>query len=277
MGQYFDWVDLDKREYIDGFPWRGGPKLRESSWLGNEETNAALTLLAGRWAGDRVVFLGDYAKFKDETDPFRRAVELELDGRVLDDYYMPGDESDVTGLFASVKESPCNFRWTEDCRKVPYAGPFTLQIEEFRYVVNETAHQYVDRERAPVTDVLRGEICRWDPIPELLCSERDKGACNVADLPGSNEEYDIVGAWFGHIVRPTNEEPPSGYARVASRYIYWWDRRMGPIINASDDAIREAARRCGIDLDTVDYWDEARPRLRRELEDMGLEPRGEEW
>lgn len=82
MGQYFEWVNFDKREIIATDPWPNGQKLHECAYIGCPETDAVLTMLAGDWAGDLVVFLGDYARFKDETHPGRREVERRLDGAI---------------------------------------------------------------------------------------------------------------------------------------------------------------------------------------------------
>lgn len=51
MGQYFNWVNFDKNEIIEDWPWSNGNKLHESAYLGCEETDAALTMLAGDWRG----------------------------------------------------------------------------------------------------------------------------------------------------------------------------------------------------------------------------------
>ena len=102
MGQYFKAVNLDKREVV--CPWciGGGAKLWE--WAANSQ-GAVLTLLlrksdeggggdfygyrkgngeggpirspvspiAGRWAGDRIAFIGDYdsSKLWDQLGSFR--------------------------------------------------------------------------------------------------------------------------------------------------------------------------------------------------------------
>lgn len=85
MGQYFEWVNYDKREIIMIDPWPNGQKLRWCAYIGCPETDAALTMLAGDWAGELVMFLGDYARFKDETRPGRREMEHRLNRAISDD------------------------------------------------------------------------------------------------------------------------------------------------------------------------------------------------
>lgn len=82
MGQYWIPVNLDKREYIDPHKLATGLKLREQ--LANSPgTGAALIVLTtamperrgggdfnedpiiGRWAGDRIALVGDYAEDSD--------------------------------------------------------------------------------------------------------------------------------------------------------------------------------------------------------------------
>ena len=72
MGQYFTAVNLDKEEYVDGHDIDNGAKLLEQvGWMGS--TSTALWLLladnsdarlehayVSRWAGDRIIVLGDY-------------------------------------------------------------------------------------------------------------------------------------------------------------------------------------------------------------------------
>lgn len=82
MGQYWIPVNLDKREYIDPHKLGAGMKLLEQAWNAPGTTAALLLLTAamperrgggdpeehpaiGRWAGDRVAVVGDYAEDSD--------------------------------------------------------------------------------------------------------------------------------------------------------------------------------------------------------------------
>lgn len=237
MGQYFSWVNLDKREFIEDDPWICGLKLIESCYVGNEKTDAALTLLESRWAGDRVVFLGDYASFANETDPFRKAFELELGGKCPEDFMLEELE-DITGLFAYVRDCGRNkhYDWdTESYR--PYEGPFDIEIVDYRFVVDETLKEFVDRATTPVRYISEsGEITRYDPVPELMSSENETGRWG---------EH-VAGRWFGHEIRPAHNHPGEGYAQVATKHTYWDDI---PIITATDEEIRAAIARASIVLD----------------------------
>lgn len=94
MGQYHIPVNLDKREYIHPHKLGDGLKLLEQAFSANGTAGALVLLLAasngddgrgggdfyspdftdviGRWAGDRIALVGDYAE-ADDLDPEHRA------------------------------------------------------------------------------------------------------------------------------------------------------------------------------------------------------------
>ena len=87
MGQYYQIVNIDKREFLDPHQFGDGLKLLEfacsrygiltglaillanSNGRGGGDLMAADKDVAGRWAGDRIVVAGDYAEV---TDPGER-------------------------------------------------------------------------------------------------------------------------------------------------------------------------------------------------------------
>lgn len=79
MGQYFKAVNLDKKEFV--CPWSIGGVAKLWEWCTNKEAGVFPFLLresnergggditkdyatAGRWAGDRIVLIGDYDESK---------------------------------------------------------------------------------------------------------------------------------------------------------------------------------------------------------------------
>ena len=109
MGQYFKAVNIDKKEYVCPWCMHGGAKLWE--WAANTQ-GAVFTLLlrksdgsgggdyygyrrgydegspvpehdaiVGRWAGDRVMLVGDYdsSKLWDDLPQFRNVTEELVD------------------------------------------------------------------------------------------------------------------------------------------------------------------------------------------------------
>ena len=252
MSQYFNWVNLDKGEIIADWPWPNGPGIHESAYLGCEETDAALTMIAGDWAGDLVVFLGDYASFKDEVHPDRRAVERRLGGTPTE-HYMYGC-TDICGRFDYVCDHPevrrpvlsedgCDETW------VPYDGPYDVAIHCYRYVANDAKREYVDRFCTAVRyiDKRTGKIVRYDPVPELMCS----GTRGLED-----PEHEIEGLWFGDAIRPTDEHPGEGYTAVAQWYSYF-----GPPLNCSDGEIGRFISEHGLDSAAGDILEQVYARF----------------
>ncbi|MCO0638283.1 hypothetical protein M8745_20320, partial [Lutimaribacter sp. EGI FJ00014] len=85
MGQYHYIVNLDKCEYLDPHVFDDGLKLNDFSITERGVLTALAVLLArdnglgmgdfpndlavaGRWAGDRITFVGDYAENVEGTD-----------------------------------------------------------------------------------------------------------------------------------------------------------------------------------------------------------------
>lgn len=94
---------------------------------------------------------------------------------------------------------------------VLYDGPFDVAIQSLRYVVNESKREFVDRAVTALryVDDSTGEAVHYDPFPELMCSQVTRQGA---------EGRDILGRWFGDVIRPTNKHPGCGYVAVARDY-----------------------------------------------------------
>lgn len=179
----------------------------DSTFAGGTETasrlnDAVLTLLATRWYGDRVCWCPDTgACFENPVTP----LELEL----RDDPDRPYSFDDVTGLFSDA-EGRYGVDWgTEDyeAEEIPYGGPFDTCVEHWRFVVNLTKGQYIDRARAAVRKVLPGAVTRDDAFPVLLVPTDH--AEMMAD-GGLGQ----LGAWFGDAITATNDRPGDGFEEL---------------------------------------------------------------
>ena len=60
MGQYFKFVNFDKKEMISPYDYDNVAKVMEHSYQGNKFLAAAEKLIKTDWAGNRVLYLGDY-------------------------------------------------------------------------------------------------------------------------------------------------------------------------------------------------------------------------
>ena len=53
MGEYFEWVNVDKKEYITPGDYNKGQKLYETTWKGNSFLMAFKALMSNEWKGSR--------------------------------------------------------------------------------------------------------------------------------------------------------------------------------------------------------------------------------
>lgn len=132
MGQYWIPVNLDKKEFIH--PHRLGTGLKLWEQLANPlGTGAALIILqaampyprgggdlnthegvVGRWAGDRVVLIGDYAE-KDDIPGFEGDASLIYDQcRSLAYEEPPGEYTDISDMVCAVIESELGGKYEGD-------------------------------------------------------------------------------------------------------------------------------------------------------------------
>ena len=136
MGQYHITVNLTKREFIHPHKLGDGLKLREQLWATGGIQSALLLLLAasngrgggdfakdemiGRWAGDRIAVIGDYA----EPGDFRRRRNDPLAGEL---YGLCGESNsgwtDISELVIPVLERECEVKITS-FNKCRLTSPF---------------------------------------------------------------------------------------------------------------------------------------------------------
>lgn len=195
MSQCYTWASFEKKEAID-ICWCGG-KLWESDWTGCKQNNAVLTLLAGRWAGDHLVWYGcEGFDFDDCNTPFKERLLHEYG---IEYFY---ETTDISGVFTDSRgewryNKPIgpNGEWVP----VYYDGPFDTEIRWYRYVVDLDKRQFIDRERTAVHCVVPGEVWRDDLFP-VLSVPRDWE-------PGNGYQ----GMWFGDLLAATNDWPGEGF------------------------------------------------------------------
>ena len=206
MGTYYMWVNPAKREWIDDAPFDDfGYMMSIASIQPCDTTDAACTLIAGRWHGDPVMYIGDgwpgaYAK---EGYPLERY----FDGFPYEDVL--NNFTDVTGIFEQARgKTHADYVHAGDevIRDVPYDGPFDQRPVHYRFAINHTRCEYVDRALAPIEDVLKFadgyDFARLDPIPSLYSP--------------SNDSSEWFGRWCTDLVDMTDERPPEGYVDVTA-------------------------------------------------------------
>lgn len=202
MSQVYEWFNYDKRERLDWW-WAGGGKLWAASWTGHEGNNALLTLLTGRWKGDRVIRYGcEGLELPDDGRPFLK----EIEGVCVEDIYFDSLARDVTGLFEEAA-GQINDVFDDDGEFVgeaPYEGPFELTIQWYRYVLNLDRKQFYDRERTAVIGVWDGKVFRDELFPAL---------CTIwgrSEMVGGGR----LESWFGEVLAASNERPGDDFEDI---------------------------------------------------------------
>ena len=237
MGQYYAFVNMDKKERIRAHSFGSGLKLMESCYVGNDYMEAASHLLAGPWKGDRVLYCGDYAWDDSDGSACGRLREL----AESDPYEFARSCEDISTRFSSCKggtqlESFETSDGRQGFRSVPLEGSFDIKPEHYRYIANETKGVFVDREKAPVAWVWvdKGDfgITRTDPLPLFMAIGNGHGG---GDYWGPNQ--DQVGSWAGDEIVPTNERPGEGFREIESPF-----DENGVFLTLGDDRLSEAVR-----------------------------------
>lgn len=257
MGQYYRIANLDKRETLDPFKFGSALKLTESCYVGDDYVDAITYLLANDWHGDRVLLCGDYAWSEEggsaagrlrvlaESDPFE-ASEGFLD--------RSGDFASVRGNEVYREVAPNLYG------KVPVDGTFHIDAGHYRYVADETAGVFYDREKAPVVFVGEWEgepyITRTDPLTLFMAIGNGLGGGDYIGEDAVN--VGLVGSWAGHVIT-ASDVPPVGLTEIECPF-----DEGGVLLTAPDDEIRRAIEVNGLDWNHVSVAD-----LAKAVERMG--------
>lgn len=206
MGEYYDWVNVDKRQYLKPGDFGHGSKRFESWWYRDAILGAVHSLLATEWKGDHIVFIGDYADRAEyvENETINRIrkqmhdihYEYDIYSFYLDHYinvsgWFKDAEAEVREEIGNILEDSSIHNWYGIDPARPYRGLFQREGQFFRYVINESRREYYDTEYTTVQD---GKY-KIDPLPFLLsCGEK-----------ASYDKY--AGIWLGDIISVSNREP----------------------------------------------------------------------
>lgn len=221
MGEYFDWVNVNKREYISPGDFDYDNRFHGSLCKNNSFLRALYELLSGRWKGDPVVFLGDEAKIPEDTT---YGLLHDLLGQAGTGHYYDficENHRNVSCLFRDaekdVRESIGDFiedikdagsfkyanEYGIDIRR-PFAGLFSLKGRIFPYIINHTKGVYYSLSETPIL-YQDGVVCDYaDPLPILLGYGRSAES----------------GLWLGDVVG-VSDEISSAYTPVKEIYLDW--------------------------------------------------------
>ncbi len=226
MGEYYKWVNVDRREFLSPPEFGYGSKRWETMWREKNELLRALReLLSGEWSGCRVAFLGD----EKTVGPDSGNETLQTLYRHTVSYGCPGDAADlveetyrnVDGLFRAAQEevrweigiwleeladgNPHRFRNEYGIDPAdPYRGLFERGGRDFRYTLNYTKKLCF---AFPETTVLdrKGRVLEYtDPLPDLMAYGR----------------AGKTGAWLGDLIGVA-DAMPQGYTLLREIMIDW--------------------------------------------------------
>ena len=220
MGEYYDLVNVDKREFLEPGDFGDAIKYGQIQYRACKTLYALRELLSKEWRGDRIVYLGD------EPDVKRNHPEKapELFKTFLDQTEEHGGPRSVSYIYDMIidlyRNVSCLFKGTEEVVREevsyylqdleeeseyaineykidpsdPFAGMFRREGKQDGYIVNYT------KKICYALDVTRilsadGTVCDWvDPVSLLLCFGRTGGE----------------GAWLGDRIG-VEDDIPSGF------------------------------------------------------------------
>lgn len=199
MGEYFLWVNPKKRQYISEHDDKDcGFMFSIASIQRCELTDDACALIAGLWKDGPVAYVGDYFYYGGE--------------------YGHSDE-----------------RFREAFGECPYEialeeyeelKPDPAGTVHYRYAINETRKEFVDRDAGALESVLEigpgiYDWTRYDPIAPLFS-------------PLWRMDDPVRGRWCFDRVIMANERPTDRFEDMSGCYVRWGERVL-----ASDEELRE--------------------------------------
>ncbi|MSR94097.1 hypothetical protein FYJ34_07455 [Clostridiaceae bacterium 68-1-5] len=225
MGEYYNWVNVDKKEYICPADFDYGNKLHESMHKDSTPLFALHSLLMDSWKGDRILWFGDECSVPEQSS--NNVIQLLYNHSAAFGY--PGDAFDT--ICESYRNVSCFFKEAEkDVREEigyyldeyretgrlepfneygidldnPFDGLFFMTGKRRKYTVNHTKKIYYSLDE---TDILFQDHTKndfSDPLPLLLGYGRIKEP----------------GEWIGDIIG-VSDQRPEGYSLIKEIYVDW--------------------------------------------------------
>lgn len=226
MGEYYRWVNVDKKEYICPSDFGYGNKLHESMHKDSVLLHALNSLLDDLWKGDRILWLGDECSVSDEhpNDVIKYLYVQSAD------FGYAGDAFDM--VCESYRNISCFFKEAEkDVREEigyyleeyketgrvnhfneygidydnPYVGLFLMRGKRFQYIVNHTQKIYYSLDETTILfqDNTKNDFS--DPLPLLM---------------GYGSEITEPGEWLGDLIGVSDERPKE-YSLIKEIYVDW--------------------------------------------------------
>ncbi|MCD7892362.1 MAG: hypothetical protein LUG60_01550 [Erysipelotrichaceae bacterium] len=226
MGEYYSWINIDKKEYIQPIDFDIGYKAHESMFREDTILYALKELLYDRWKNDHIAFIGDeFSVSDDENNPLLKALynqmlfykfntSVDVFDMILEHY------RNVSGLFKDAEEEVRQEigYYIEDIQNDdisidlinyygvdinnPYDGLFELAGRDFKYTINYTkkvCYSFGKTRILTLDNTQRDDI---DPLPILMHYGRSTN----------------IGLWLGDIIG-VSDEMPEGFILLDEIYL----------------------------------------------------------
>lgn len=216
MGEYYCWVNVDKKEYICPVDFGYGSKRLETLHVGNTFLCALYKLLSTDWAGDHIIWLGDELSSLKSSDNVSLEILYEQTLRVG----YPGSSVDTidemyTNISGTFKETEKEVReeieyYLHIIKQYgiqldnPFKDFFSREGKDFLYTINHTKKVYFSLEITKILFLDSSECDFANPLPILLGCGR---SCNI-------------GNWVGDEIS-TADEIPKDYVLLTEIYLDW--------------------------------------------------------
>ncbi|MBQ3666227.1 MAG: hypothetical protein II919_09005 [Lachnospiraceae bacterium] len=221
MGEYYCWVNVDKKEYIRPCDFDYGNKFHESMHKDSVPLHALHSLLAGEWKGNRIVWFGDECLVpKNSTNSV-----LQILYSQSVEFGYPEDAFDT--IMESYRNVSCFFReaekvvreeielyrkegTSEDYNEYgidfenPYEGLFLKTGKRYKYTINHIKKIYYSLEETDILFLDHSKNDYSDPLPILMGYGR-------VTKPGE---------WLGDVIG-VSDQCPEGYSLIKELYVDW--------------------------------------------------------
>ena len=189
MGEYYKWVNVDRKEYICPGDFDLGNKLLESAAFHNPFLCALRELLDNEWKGERFLFLGDEKEIPGDSDNdvlktlYRHSLECGHEGSSEDTVFEA--YKNISGQFCAaetivrsnistyIKDLNSGEDAVNEYRidaEDPYTGLFTRSGKDLTYTINRTKKVYYSSKDTKV--IIPGfshiKKANCDPLPFFM-------------------------------------------------------------------------------------------------------------
>lgn len=219
MGEYYDWVNIDKKEYICPGDFGLGNKLHESVWAGNGLLGALYSLMADEWKDDLLIFLGDEGQISEHDEnlalqKYFAQYKHETQAGYIFSYAYIDEYKDIAGIFKEsepvvreeiqtmIEYNDFDHNYYNVDPSKPFEGLFIRESQFFRYRINHSKRVFFDIHKCHFTSTAEKRDIWIDPLPLLMAFGRT--------VAGG-----IEGLWLGDRIAVSDALPQKTYKNVS--------------------------------------------------------------